>query len=79
LPLTSASCRLGVALLIAMPTAAGAVCSVQQQQAKIAQINAMIEKNPAQAKTLREGLHQALLLDGDESCAGLDKVIAGAK
>ncbi len=76
---TPAALRFAAALLFAIPVTAGAVCTQKQQAAKIAAVNALIEQYPAQAKALREGLHQSLLLDGDESCVSLDKVIAGAK
>jgi hypothetical protein len=68
-------------LMVALifPACANAACSVKEQQTKIARVNALIEENPAQAKALREGLHQSLLLDGEESCVSLDKVIASAK
>ena len=69
---------LAAALLLAAPQAQ-ATCTVKQQQTKIDQITALARRDPARAPDLQAKMHQALLLEGDEICAGLDRAIAPAK
>ena len=70
-----------LAACIALPAqGALAACTVKQQQAKINQLNAlMAQKSPARAHDLDAQMRQALLLEGDEICAGLGRAIAQAK
>ena len=68
---------LAAALACTLPAGAHAVCTVKDQQTRIDRVNALIaaQTDPARAKSLAEGLHQSLLLEGDEICVTLDRLI----
>jgi hypothetical protein len=83
MPFRNTSLAVAAGLLFAAPAVTFAACTPKQQEAKINQVNAIIaplaQKDPARAQQVREGLHQALLLDGDEICVSLDKLIEQGK
>ena len=59
-----------------LPLAAHAKCTPKDQQSRIGQVDALAAAHPDRAKQLSAALHQALLLEGDEICVSLDRLIA---
>ena len=71
------------ALLLALPVASHAACTQQDQESKVSQLSALMtplsQKDPARAQKISEGMMAAMMQEGDEACASLDKLIAQAK
>lgn len=72
-----------VALLLALPLAAHAACTEQDQESRVSQLSNLMtplsQKDPARAQKISEEMMKAMMQDGDEACASLDNLIAKAK
>lgn len=71
------------ALLLALPIASHAACTEHDQEDKVSQLSSLMtslsQKDPARAQQISEGMMKAMMQEGDEACASLDKLIAQAK
>ncbi len=71
------------AMLFAVPAVSHAACTQADQDSKTMTLSNLLlplaQKDAARANTVSEGLTKAMMLDGDEACVALDKLIADAK